>query len=92
MMAELLVFVLQVLGSLKQKIDAALREEDTRKEALVKDAQAYLLEREDRLINVRKHALEAPASLPATSHTADPFDRGKHMSLRVWCRARIVYC
>uniref|UniRef100_A0A1B6LZW6 FHF complex subunit HOOK-interacting protein C-terminal domain-containing protein n=1 Tax=Graphocephala atropunctata TaxID=36148 RepID=A0A1B6LZW6_9HEMI len=67
----------QVLGSLKQRIEAALAVEARGLEGMVREAQFYLLEREDRLVNMRRHALEAPCSLPSTIHlSADPFDRG----------------
>ena len=52
-----------MLGSLKHRIEAVLNQE-TQVNSLVNEAQRFLLEREDRLVNARKHALEAPASLP----------------------------
>ncbi|KAG8267164.1 hypothetical protein J6590_057003 [Homalodisca vitripennis] len=67
----------QVLGSLKQRIEAALAAETRGLEGVIREAQNYLLEREDRLVNVRRHALEAPCSLPPTIQSSpDPFDRG----------------
>ncbi|XP_054264121.1 FHIP family protein AGAP011705 isoform X2 [Macrosteles quadrilineatus] len=69
-------YLFQVLCSLKSKIERLLVGVRT-VEGMVKEAQQYLLEREDRLVNARKHALEAPASLPPTTFSpADPFDRG----------------
>lgn len=70
----------KVLGSLRQRIQAALVGEKG-VEGMVREAQRYLLEREDRLVNARRHALEAPASLPpSNTPPSDPFDRGKTWS------------
>lgn len=72
----------KVLGSLRQRIQAALVGEKGL-EGMVREAQRYLLEREDRLVNARRHALEAPASLPpSNTPPPDPFDRGKTCSCR----------
>lgn len=72
----------KVLGSLRQRIQAALVGEKG-VEGMVREAQRYLLEREDRLVNARRHALEAPASLPSSNTPpSDPFDRGKTCSCR----------
>lgn len=72
-----------MLGSLKHKIESVLSNEP-HVDILVNEAQTFLLEREDRLVNARRNALEAPASLPPptpipTPNSIDPFDRGKLM-------------
>ncbi|XP_075234384.1 FHIP family protein AGAP011705 isoform X7 [Lycorma delicatula] len=73
----------QVLGALKQKIEDKLSKEPN-VHSVITEAQNFLLEREERLVNARKHALEAPASLPPNINksTSDPFDRsdGKRRS------------
>jgi len=74
------VIVLQVLGSLKQKIDQILANEP-RVDELLAEAHAFLVEREDRLTNARRLALEASAS-GAQQHmrnsvSTDSFTRGK---------------
>ena len=48
----------QVLGSLKQKIDQYLARQHGIEE-LVAQAQDFLVGREEKLVNARKHALEA---------------------------------
>lgn len=48
---------IQVLGSLKQKIDQYLARQPCTEE-LVAQAQNFLLKRENKLVNARKHALE----------------------------------
>lgn len=66
----------QVLGSLKHKIETKLANEPNLP-SIISEAQNFLLEREERLVNARKHALEAPASLPPNINKPppDPFDR-----------------
>ncbi|XP_039295133.1 UPF0518 protein GI14169 isoform X2 [Nilaparvata lugens] len=66
----------QVLGSLKSKIeDKLVREPNVN--VYIADAQKFLLEREERLVNTRKHAIEAPLSLPPSSNRiSDAFERG----------------
>jgi hypothetical protein len=55
----LFVFLyVQVLGSLKQKIDQYLARQQCIEE-LVAQAQDFLVGREEKLVNTRKHALEA---------------------------------
>jgi len=53
-----LFFYVQVLGSLKQKIDQYLARQHCIEE-LVVQAQDFLVGREEKLVNARKHALEA---------------------------------
>lgn len=83
----------KVLGSLRQRIQAALVGEKG-VEGMVREAQRYLLEREDRLVNARRHALEAPASLPpSNTPPSDPFDRGKTWSCRwEFVENKLLYC
>ncbi|RZF38645.1 hypothetical protein LSTR_LSTR003451 [Laodelphax striatellus] len=67
---------IDVLGSLKGKIeDKLVREPNVN--VYIADAQKFLLEREERLVNTRKHAIEAPLSLPPSSNRiSDAFERG----------------
>jgi hypothetical protein len=78
------------LGSLKQKIDQYLARQQCVEE-LVAQAQEFLVGREDKLVNVRKHALEASSPnvdsnnpnvtngnnvSRRSSFVSDPFSRG----------------
>ena len=55
---SLFFFYVQVLGSLKQKIDQYLARQQCIEE-LVVQAQDFLVGREEKLVNARRHALEA---------------------------------
>uniref|UniRef100_A0A1B6E9D5 FHF complex subunit HOOK-interacting protein C-terminal domain-containing protein n=1 Tax=Clastoptera arizonana TaxID=38151 RepID=A0A1B6E9D5_9HEMI len=69
----------QVLGPLKNKIDTVLKNV-RHLDILVSEAQTFLQEREERLVNTRKHAVESSSSLPPptpipTPNSFDPFER-----------------
>nr|CAD7430578.1 unnamed protein product [Timema monikensis] len=68
----------QVLGSLKYRIDQYLSRHDNTEELLA-SAREFLLLREDRLVNARKNALEAssPPSRRNSLSTTEPFSRGE---------------
>ncbi|CAL7938652.1 unnamed protein product [Xylocopa violacea] len=69
----------QVLASLKHKIDQFLSQHNNI-DVLVEQARLFLINREDKLVNARKNALEAAAhSAPAkrNSLSGEPFSRGE---------------
>ncbi|CAK9811492.1 FHIP family protein AAEL005291 [Anthophora plagiata] len=69
----------QVLASLKHKIDQFLSQHNN-VDILVEQARLFLINREDKLVNARKNALEAAAhSAPAkrNSLSGEPFSRGE---------------
>ncbi|XP_076761378.1 FHIP family protein AGAP011705 isoform X2 [Xylocopa sonorina] len=69
----------QVLASLKHKIDQFLSQHNNI-DVLVEQARLFLINREDKLVNARKNALEAAAhSAPVkrNSLSGEPFSRGE---------------
>ncbi|XP_017888480.1 UPF0518 protein AAEL005291 isoform X2 [Ceratina calcarata] len=69
----------QVLASLKHKIDQFLSQHNN-VDALVEQARLFLINREDKLVNARKNALEAAAhsiSYKRNSLSGEPFSRGE---------------
>ncbi|XP_066998841.2 FHIP family protein GJ17503 isoform X2 [Anabrus simplex] len=70
----------QVLGTLKHKTDHYLARHRNVEE-IVTQAQDFLVGREDRLANARRHALESTSPNSSTSRrnsiTTDPFARGE---------------
>lgn len=75
----LLITILQVLASLKHKIDQFLSKYDN-VDLLVEEARLFLISREDKLVNARKNVLEAAAQSTASnkrhSMTSESFSRG----------------
>ncbi|XP_033216666.1 UPF0518 protein CPIJ015043 isoform X2 [Belonocnema kinseyi] len=73
-------YLFQVLACLKQKIDNFLSKHDD-VDSLVEQARAFLIGREDKLVNARKNALEAAARSSSTerrnSTNSEPFTRGE---------------
>jgi hypothetical protein len=67
----------QVLGSLKQKIDQYLAHQQCIEE-LVAQAQDFLVGREEKLANARRHALEA-VNLPANLNNSS-INNGSNVS------------
>lgn len=53
-------FILQVLASLKHKIDQFLSKQNN-VDLLVEQARSFLINRENKLVNARKNALETAA-------------------------------
>lgn len=68
---------MQVLGSLKQKIDQHLARHH-RIEELVAQAQEFLVGREEKLVNARRHALEALN--PAANFNNSSINNGSNIS------------
>ncbi|XP_029053670.2 FHIP family protein AAEL005291 isoform X2 [Osmia bicornis bicornis] len=69
----------QVLASLKHKIDQFLSQYNN-VDVLVEQARQFLINREDKLVNARKNALEAAAHsapLKRNSLSSEPFSRGE---------------
>ncbi|KOC65034.1 UPF0518 protein [Habropoda laboriosa] len=69
----------QVLASLKHKIDQFLSQHNN-VDILVEQARLFLINREDKLVNARKNALEAAAHSAPTkrnSLSGEPFSRGE---------------
>ncbi|XP_068984856.1 FHIP family protein AGAP011705-like isoform X2 [Bombus flavifrons] len=70
----------QVLASLKHKIDQFLSQHNNI-DILVEQARLFLINREDKLVNARKNALEAAAHSVSTkrnSLSGEPFSRGEN--------------
>ncbi|XP_033201602.1 UPF0518 protein AAEL005291-like isoform X2 [Bombus vosnesenskii] len=70
----------QVLASLKHKIDQFLSQHNSI-DILVEQARLFLINREDKLVNARKNALEAAAHSVSTkrnSLSGEPFSRGEN--------------
>jgi hypothetical protein len=67
----------QVLGSLKQKIDQQLARQHCIEE-LVAQAQDFLVGREEKLVNARRHALEALN--PPTNINNSSINNGRNIS------------
>ncbi|XP_048264093.1 FHIP family protein AAEL005291 isoform X2 [Bombus terrestris] len=70
----------QVLASLKHKIDQFLSQHNNI-DILVEQARLFLINREDKLVNARKNALEAAAhsvSIKRNSLSGEPFSRGEN--------------
>jgi len=67
----------QVLGSLKQKIDQHLARQHCI-EDLVAQAQEFLVAREEKLVNARRHALEA--SNPPANYNSSSINNGSNIS------------
>jgi hypothetical protein len=71
------LFFKQVLGSLKQKIDQSLARQPCI-EGLVAQAQEFLVGREEKLVNARRHALEA--LIPPASFNNSSISNGSNIS------------
>ncbi|KYN22799.1 hypothetical protein ALC57_04581 [Trachymyrmex cornetzi] len=74
-----LQFILQVLASLKHKIDQFLSKHNN-VDLLVEQAKIFLINRENKLVNARKNVIEAAAqssSIKRQSLTGEPFSRGE---------------
>ncbi|XP_071452422.1 FHIP family protein GJ17503-like isoform X2 [Hetaerina americana] len=65
----------QVLESLKHKIESYLSKQENVNE-LIFQAQQFLISREERLVNVRKHIAETPAATSRRTSIPEPFSRG----------------
>ncbi|XP_046395520.1 FHF complex subunit HOOK interacting protein 1B isoform X2 [Ischnura elegans] len=65
----------QVLESLKHKIESYLNKQENVNE-LILQAQQFLIAREERLVNVRKHVAETSAVTTRRTSVPEPFSRG----------------